>query len=141
MTELSAPYLFEYTYRRSVGPVIGRFLAGLREGRFEGVRTAAGKVLVPPAEYDEHGEAVLDAWAAVGPEGTVTRATWEPAPRPRQPLARPFSWALVVLDGADTAILHAVDGRVAPGARVRPRWRTERVGAITDLECFEPCAS
>mgnify|MGYP000990210150 FL=1 len=31
MTEaLSAPYLLEYTYRRSMGPVIGRFLEGLR---------------------------------------------------------------------------------------------------------------
>ena len=39
-------------YTRSVGPVIGRFLSELRDGRMVGVRTAAGRVLVPPSEYD-----------------------------------------------------------------------------------------
>jgi hypothetical protein len=27
---------------------------------------------------------------------------------------------------------------VSTGIRARPRWRTERVGHITDIECFEP---
>ena len=39
-------------YTRSVGPVIGRFLTELRDGRLVGVRTPAGRVLFPPAEYD-----------------------------------------------------------------------------------------
>ena len=139
--DLVAPYVFSYTYRRSVGPVIGRFLAALREGRLEGVLTAAGDVLVPPAEYDTRGVAVRDEWVVVGPEGTVTAWSRQEVPRRGQPLDRPFSWALIRLDGATTAMLHAVDGEVEIGARVRPRWRVERVGAITDLECFEPCAS
>ena len=54
---LTAPYVLEYSYKRSVGPVIGRFLAGLREGKIFGVRTRSGRVLVPPVEYDEEGEA------------------------------------------------------------------------------------
>ena len=140
---LRAPYTLEYTYRRSLGPVIGRFLSGLREGRIEGVRTASGRVLVPPVEYDpDTGEAVLD-FVPVGEIGTVTTWAWESAPRPRQPLDHAFAWALIKLDGADTAMLHAVDAgspeRMASGMRVRVRWSVERTGAIQDIACFEPC--
>ena len=39
-------------YTRSVGPVIGRYLTGLRDGRIEAVKLADGRVLVPPTEYD-----------------------------------------------------------------------------------------
>jgi len=139
--ELTAPYVLEYAYRRSVGPVIGRFLGGLRDGRIEGVRLPSGKVLVPPAEYDpDTGEPSGD-FVEVGPEGAVTAWCWEASPRPRQPLDRPFAWALIRLDGADTAMLHAVDAganeRMRAGARVRVRWAAERTGAITDIACFE----
>ncbi len=139
---LSAPHVLEYPYKRSVGPVIGRFLAGLRDGRIEGVRTSSGKVLVPPAEYDpETGEATGDV-VEVGTSGEVTTWAWVTEPRPKHPLDRPFAWALVRLDGADTAMLHAVDAgdesTMRTGMRVRVRWRDERSGHITDIECFEP---
>ena len=39
---LEAPYRLAYTYQRSTGPVIGRFLGGLRDQRLEGVRSTAG---------------------------------------------------------------------------------------------------
>lgn len=139
---LSAPYVLEYTYRRSVGPVIGRFLGSLREGVIEGVRTRAGKVIVPPTEHDpETGEA-LSELVAVKSSGVVTTWAWVDQPRRGNPLQRPFAWALVKLDGADTAMLHAVDAgnasRMKTGMRVRARFAEERVGAITDLACFEP---
>jgi Predicted nucleic-acid-binding protein containing a Zn-ribbon len=48
----------------------------------------------------------------------------------------------VRLDGADTALLHALDApgpdAVRTGMRVRIRWAPERSGAITDIACFEP---
>jgi uncharacterized OB-fold protein len=135
------PYVFAYDYRRSVGPILGRFLAALRAGRIEGLRLRSGRVLVPPPEHDpETGEPLAaEDWVEVGPAGVVTTWAWEPAPRRGQPLDRPFAWALIRLDGADTALLHAVDApAVTTGLRVRPRWRAERVGAITDLVCFEP---
>jgi uncharacterized OB-fold protein len=138
-----APHVLEYTYRRSTGPVIGRFLTGLRERRIEGARTTSGKVLAPPTEYDpDTGEAIVD-FVELGEEGTVTTWAWVAEPRPRQPLDRPFAWALIKLDGADTAMLHAVDAqtaaRMATGMRVRVRWSEARVGSIRDIACFEPC--
>jgi uncharacterized OB-fold protein len=140
---LSAPHVLEYPYRRSVGPVLGRFFTGLRERTILGVRTRAGRVLCPPSEADpETGAAVTDQFVPVGPGGIVTTWSWVSQPRAKQPLARPFAWALVRLDGADTALLHAVDAgdpaRMRTGMRVRPRWRGETVGEIGDIECFEP---
>ncbi|WP_067453453.1 Zn-ribbon domain-containing OB-fold protein [Actinomadura macra] len=137
-------------YTRSVGPVIGRFLSELRDGRLVGVRTARGRVLVPPSEYDpDTGDDVTGEFVEVGPAGTVTTWSWVPRPAKEHPLRHPFAWALIRLDGADTALLHALDlGELAEGAepprslatgmRVRPRWRTERTGAIGDIACFRP---
>jgi uncharacterized OB-fold protein len=139
---LSAPYVLEYTYQRSTGPVIGRFLTGLRDRRIEGARTAAGRVLVPPTEWDpDTGQPIAD-FVEVGQTGVVTTWAWMAAPRRFQPLDRPFAWALILLDGADTAMLHAVDAgkpeRMATGMRVVARWRDERVGSMRDLACFVP---
>lgn len=138
---LEAPYRLEYTYTRSTGPVIGRFLGALRDATLEGVKTADGGVLVPPLEYDISGAATGEA-VQVGPGGVVTTWAWVSEPRKEHPLPRPFAWALVQLDGASTAMLHAVDaGELAAmktGMRVAPRWRTARSGSIRDLECFVP---
>lgn len=138
---LEAPYRLAYTYQRSTGPVIGRFLTGLRDARLEGVRTSDGGVMVPPLEYQADGSATGEP-AAVGPGGVVTTWTWVAEPRRTHPLQRPFAWALVQLDGASTAMLHAVDagdiGQMKTGMRVSPRWRSERTGSIRDLECFVP---
>ncbi len=148
MTEtLTAHHVLEYPggYTRSVGPVIGRFFTGLRDGRIEGVRLADGRVLVPPAEYDPTtSEAIApdgDHWVTLGPAGRVQSYTWVAAPRPgKHPLTKPFAFALIRPDGADTSLLHAVDcgsaDAIAVGARVAPRWKAERTGHITDIEAW-----
>ena len=63
---LTAPHILEYPYTRSVGPVLGRFFAGLRERRIEGIRSKSGRVLVPPQEYDPDTGESLDEWVSVG---------------------------------------------------------------------------
>ena len=138
---LSAPLVLEYPFSRTVGPVQSAFLTGLRERMVVGIRAEDGRVLCPPVEYDPVTSAELSELVELADTGTVTAWSWEPSPRPNQPLDRPFAWALVRLDGADSAMLHALDagspGRVATGMRVRIRWRDEREGAITDIACFE----
>ena len=139
---LSAPLVIEYPFRRSVGPVLSAFFTGLREGIVVGVRRKDGTVLVPPTEYDPETSEALDDLVEVGQAGTVTVWAWVTVPGRNQPLDRPFAWALVRLDGADTALLHAVDAgsieRMETGMRVRIRWADDRVGRITDIACFEP---
>ncbi len=144
MTALTAPYVLEYPYSRSTGPVIGRFLTGLRERRVSGVRNGRGEVVVPPLEYDPETGAELgahdDDWVELSGHGTVSTWTWVKSPRPEHPLDRPFAWALIRLDGADTGMLHAVDcgspDRIATGDRVRVRWAAEPTGSIKDIACF-----
>ncbi|MCZ6463346.1 MAG: OB-fold domain-containing protein [Proteobacteria bacterium] len=136
-------YKLEFPYKRSLGPVVGTFLTGLRDRKILGICTSAGRVLVPPLEYDpETGDANPDDWREVGPSGAVEGWTWVEKPGPKQPLGHAFAWALVKLDGADTAMLHALDAgsidRVQTGMRVRARWAAETRGHITDIECFEP---
>ncbi|MGA6159919.1 Zn-ribbon domain-containing OB-fold protein [Stenotrophomonas sp. NPDC087984] len=139
---LQAPLVVEFPFTRSLGPVQSAFLTGLRERTVLGVRTTDGRVLMPPVEYDPVTADELSDLVEVAPSGTVTTWAWNPAPRRGQPLDTPFAWVLVRLDGADTALLHALDApgpdAVRTGMRVRIRWAGERVGAITDIACFEP---
>jgi uncharacterized OB-fold protein len=137
-----ASWTLEFPYRRSLGPVVGAFFTGLRDGKVLGARTKEGRVLVPPLEYDpESGDSVQDELIEVAETGTVTGWAWVTEPMRKHPLQKPFAWALVQLDGADTSLLHALDApreSVANGLKVRVRWREERKGHITDIECFEP---
>jgi uncharacterized OB-fold protein len=139
---LSAPLEISFDYTRSLGPVLSEFMTGLARRRILGSRTADGRVNVPPVEYDPVSFATADELVPVGPDGTVVTWSWQPEPREGQPLDRPFAWALIRLDGADTAMLHAVDAgsaaQMTTGMRVRPRWAESLAGHITDIACFEP---
>lgn len=141
---LRAPHFLEYTYTRSVGPVIGAFLTGLRQGRILGATGSEGKVVVPPTEYDPITAEPVGDLVEVGPGGVVSTWAWAEHPTPDQPLDRAFAWALVVLDGATTGLLHVVDAgspeAMATGMRVRARFRpeAERRGHLLDIECFVP---
>lgn len=139
---LKAPLVVEFPFTRSLGPVQSAFLTGLREQVVLGVRTTDGRTLVPPVEYDPVTADEIRDLVEVAPTGTVTTWAWNHAPRRGQPLDTPFAWVLVRLDGADTALLHALDApgpdAVHTGMRVRVRWAAERSGAITDIACFEP---
>jgi uncharacterized OB-fold protein len=141
-TPLRAPMEIAFDYTRSLGPVLGQFMTALRERRILGARGADGTVHCPPFEYDPVTSLPPEELVTVGPAGTVLTWTWLERPLPAQPLSRPFGWALIRLDGADTAMLHAVDAGSAAamrtGMRVRPRWAAERAGSIRDIECFEP---
>jgi len=90
-----AAYTLEYSHTRSTGPVVGPFLTALRDGRILGIR-CRGRVL---------------AW------------TWIAEPARTHPCSEPFSSATILLDGADTALVHAVRAasmeEMATGMRVR----------------------
>jgi len=141
---LSAPLKLSFDYTRSVGPVLGQFFTALRDRRIVGNRGSDGRVFVPPAEYDPVTYAPLTEVVPVASVGTVVSWTWQPEPLEGQPLDRPFAWALIKLDGADTELLHAVDTGAAgesgikSGDRVHVHWAEKTVGAITDIACFLP---
>ena len=134
---LSAPLIIEYPFKRTTGPIIGAFLTGLREQVLVGSKAEDGRVIVPPAEFDPISGNDLTELVEVGPEGVITTWAWVTAPHAKHPLADPFAWVLVKLDGADTPMLGALkaDGidAVSTGARVKPVWAEEREGHIDDI--------
>jgi uncharacterized protein len=142
---LSAPVTVAFDYTRSTGPVVGRFLTGLRDGQVVGGLVSDGRVLVPPPEFDPVTHEPVGEFVEVASTGVVTTWSWVPEPVAGQPFDRPFAFALVTLDGADVPMLHALDvsapDQVTTGMRVQVRWAEKRVGAITDIACFEPLPS
>ena len=116
------------------------FFTALRNRRVVGVRGSDGRVHAPVVEYDPVTYAPLTEIVPVAAVGTVLSWTWQAHPLDGQPLDRPFAWALIKLDGADTALLHAVDAPsgVQTGDRVHAHWVDEPVGSITDIAYFSP---
>ncbi len=139
---LTAPYVMEFAYTRTLGPVLSDFFTGLRDGKILGIKTQDGRVMVPPQEYDPETSEDLSEMVEVKDTGVVTTWSWVEEPRAKHPLQKPFGWALIQLDGADTAMLHVVDAgsmdAMSTGMRVKARWADERVGYMTDIVCFEP---
>ncbi|HEX4814839.1 MAG TPA: OB-fold domain-containing protein [Nonomuraea sp.] len=142
---LVARHVLEFPggYTRTTGPVVGRFLSELRGRRIVGVRTAEGRVLVPPLEWDPAtGEPVTGDYVEVGPAGTVTTWAWAHEPLDAHPVDHPFAWAMIKLDGADTALVHAVvpehPKAMENGMRVWPVWSDRPTGHITDISHFVP---
>ena len=143
---LTAPYSIEFPYNRTVGEKIGTFLGGLRDGALYGVRTKSGAVLCPALEFDPADATPTGELVKLASSGTVAHWTWVPT-RPHDEIAADhFAWALIAIDGTDSTLFHAVDtggdpARLTAGLRVTPRWRSDRVGSIRDIVCFEPVES
>jgi uncharacterized OB-fold protein len=139
---LTAPHKLTYTYKRSLGPVLGKFFTALRDRQILGVRRKDGTVLMPPKEYDPETAEALTELVPVRETGVVKSWAWVQAPRKQQPLQHPFAYALIQLDGASTPLVHVVDAgspsAMKTGMRVRARWAENRVGAITDIAAFVP---
>jgi uncharacterized OB-fold protein len=112
-------------YRWPAGRVGGRFLEILRdEGRFVGLRCPKCRtVTVPPRPRCLVCRVPSEDWVTVGPEGCVS--TWTRRPQ--------GIFALVRLDGADTAILHRLVDVDEPRSGMR-------VAAVLEngLHGFEP---
>ncbi len=117
-------------------------MTALAQRRIEGVRGSDGRVHVPPVEFDPVTAAPLSDFVEVATKGTVLSWSWCADPVAGQPIQRPFAWALIQLDGADTALLHAVDvaspDDIRTGMRVRVRWADEPIGHIRDIAHFLP---
>jgi uncharacterized OB-fold protein len=162
---LSALNVVEYPFTRTTGPVIGAFFTALREGFIVGIKGSDGTVIVPPVEYDPVTSESLTELVEVGDSGEVVSWAWVTEPIVGQPIDGPFAWGLIKLDGAGTAMVHAIDTGGDPralstGARVKARWRAAkpagaddvggeatdgageehqyREGHILDIECFVP---
>ena len=139
---LRSEFDLDFTYTRTTGSVIGRFFTELRDRKLVGIKAKDGSVICPPLEYDPQTADELTEFVDLADTGEVKTWCWVNEPLEKHPLDKPFAWALVQLDGADTPMLHAVDAgseaAMSTGMRVKVRWADETVGRINDIACFEP---
>ena len=138
---LNQAFELGFTYTRSTGPVVGRFLTGLKNRKIVGIKASDGRVVVPPMEYDPNTADALSEFVDVGQQGEIVSFAWVKEPREAHPLKQPFAWAMIKLDGADVPMVHCVSAKsesaVKTGARVKAVWADETIGFITDIRCFE----
>ena len=138
---LNQAFELGYTYTRSTGPVVGRFLTELKKRNIVGIKASDGRVVVPPMEYDPDTAAELSEFVQVGQQGEIVSFAWVKEPRAAHPMQVPFAWAMIKLDGADVPMIHCVaaaaESDIVTGARVRAVWADETIGFITDIRCFE----
>src|ERR1043166_2276326 len=121
---MHAKQVMEFPYKHSTGPIVGRFLAGLKEQKkIWGQRVAGQGVVVPPIGYSEIDGSEGGEWVAVKDTGTVTAVAIVRHPvEVLHPSSSPFAFVLVRLDGADTAMTHVVKDNLEQlkvGARVQ----------------------
>jgi uncharacterized OB-fold protein len=131
---LRARHVLDLSFDRSVGGATAAFLTGLAAGEIRGSKGADGRVTVPPLDGAD--------LVPVGDAGVIRAWSWVAEPDPRHPLNDPFAFALIDLDGADTALLHVVEVSserdLVAGLRVRADWRDQRAGSILDVRAFVP---
>lgn len=137
-SQISVPYSWW------AGDTAGRFLTTLRdEQTIMGTRCErCERVFVPPRKTCPTCFTENKTWTAVSNEGTVTAFTV--ARRQLAAIARPVPvvFALIRLDGADTALLHTI-GRIDPdrvsiGMRVRACFSREAGATMAAISHFEP---
>ncbi|MEE8345758.1 MAG: Zn-ribbon domain-containing OB-fold protein [Dehalococcoidia bacterium] len=135
---------FPVSHLYTMGIAGERFLRELKDsGRFMGTRCAAcDHVYVPPSMFCPRCFAALEEWKEVGPQGIVRAVTTAHRGVSGDPLEAPERLALIQLDGANSLLVHRIDGpgSVAIGARVEPVLKdaAERQGSILDVRHFRP---
>ena len=137
---LSQAFELGFTYTRSTGPVVGRFLTELRNRKIVGIKGSDGRVIVPPMEYDPETAEELSEFVEVGQQGEIVSWCWVHEPRQAHLMDVPFALAMIRLDGADVPMIHylrAPHDDIATGGRVQVVWADETKGYITDISCFE----
>ena len=129
-----SPNYFLMKFREHPNLVSGRSFLGV------GRCPVQKKVFAPAAEYDPYTREALTEIVEVGPGGTIESWSWVNSPRSHHLLKKPFAFALIKLDGADTAMLHMVsdcdESDLSIGKKVLPVWSKNPTEAITDINYF-----
>lgn len=143
---MRVPFRMKIEYDYAMGTFAERFFHELKEhGRILGVRCPeCRRVYVPPRPvcgicFRETGE-----WVEVKPEGSLLGCTVvelpfiDPMTGEKRPV--PYGFAIVRLDGADTAMYHFLEEtdpqKIHVGQRVQAVFRETRTGSLRDILYF-----
>ena len=143
VTSVKTPISLHYDY--SVGAGSSTFLRAIREGRILGSRCPdTGKVYVPPRLSSVETASPMRELVEVSDRGVVYTYCIVNIQFYDQVLEIPYAYAYIVLDGADSAIMHLIQEcpveEMRPGMKVQPVWkdRSEWTESMENIRYFKP---
>lgn len=144
ITRIKTPIRLDYTV--AAGRDLQRFLAAIVEGRFIGRRCpACRKVYVPPrGSCPTCAVPAEEATIAIADTGTVVSFCIVNVPYEGQTMKLPYVYASILLDGADIAFAHLINGlpvaEMRMGLRVQAEWAppAERRPTMESIRWFRP---
>ncbi len=140
--------------RFATGPVMGKYLNGLKEKKILANRChECGRTQVPPREICAVCRIRCEEWLEVGPKGNVrlvdTAYYASPDPLTGETRETPYGLAYILLDGCkgqevfphflrdDQLDRIEMGWNEKKGTIVRPVWAEERTGKVSDIKYFE----
>ena len=132
-------------YSYFAGRVGSKFLTTIRdEKKIMGIKcNKCNKVFVPPRQTcDVCLEDIRDNWVDVRNTGEVTNFTVVRYDDKHLPRKAPYVLAMIKLDGADTSLVHVVEGidvdKAKVGLKVEAVFAKETTSTILDIDHFKP---
>jgi uncharacterized OB-fold protein len=128
-------------YRWSYGPTLTRFFEESRaHKRLMGTKCSrCGAVIVPAARICTRCYVEASEWVEVSDHGVLATFTTVHLPFPGQPTEPPYTYGLILLDGASTYYSHIINEpgeSLACGMRVQAVWSAARRGDLFDIRFF-----
>ena len=144
VTVLRVPVEFDYTF--SAGQSASRFLRAMQEGKLLGQRCPVdGRVYFPTrGSCPSHGVPIEGAPVELADRGTVVTYSINRVPSQNIDLELPYAAIQVLLDGADTILMHVLGEcdieNVRMGMRVEAVWKPkeEWTTSVANIEYFRP---
>ena len=143
VTYIKTPVAIRYDY--SIGAGMSAFMRAIREGRLLGVRCPdTGKVYAPPRLTSVETASPMSELVELPDHGVVYTYCIVNIKFYDQVLEIPYAYAYIVLDGADSAIMHLVQEcpieEIRPGMRVQAVWKdpSEWTESMENIRYFKP---
>lgn len=127
-------------YVYTAGPVGTKWLENLKAGKL----TAAycpkcGRLFLPPKMFCPYDFEEVRELREIGQTGVVESYTVIERDLSGERLPERKVLAFIRFPGVEGGIIHYVKAEgLAIGMKVKPKWRSERRGSVTDIEYFEP---
>ena len=143
VTLLRTPISLDYDY--SAGQSASRFLRAIAEGKLLGQRCPVdGRVYFPSrGSCPQHAVTFGEETVELSDKGTIVTFSIVRVPSDNIPLELPYIAVNVLLDGADTILMHVLDAKldeVHMGMRVQAAWkpREEWTTSTANILYFRP---
>ena len=143
VTSVKTPVSMRYNY--SVGAGTSIFMRAIREGRILGARCPdTGKVYVPPRLSSVETASPMSELVEVSDQGFVYTYCIVNIKFYDQVLEVPYAYAYIVLEGADSAVMHLIQecpiDEMRPGMRVQAVWKdpSEWTESWENIKYFKP---